>query len=297
MAGTMVRKFGTGGGLGGDTLEDGDTPYFDVTDTDTGSDFATDPSLDLGGNSDDWGALASALGIAGPESSDSAYPQFSSNGQAVTTAAPQNDDLGILGKVLKGVGLSNGKNGFSGIDFSDPNTMTRLGKLLGLGGNVYDSLTGGNKPPPVKSVAEIKSQFASPFSGFTPIGQAAYTRMNNTPYATRTPHALKAYAEGGQAVDDNNPQFFSEGAFARHFTDGGASGGGQDDIIPARLAPKEYVLDADTVSNIGDGNPDHGSAKLDQWRENLRAHKRSAPPNKIPPKTKALDSYMPKGKK
>ena len=69
-------------------------------------------------------------------------------------------------------------------------------------------------------------------------------------------------------------------------------GDGQSDDIPAMLADGEYVFDADTVAQIGNGSTKAGAAALDKFRENIRAHKRSAPINKIPPKTKALTSYL-----
>ena len=69
-------------------------------------------------------------------------------------------------------------------------------------------------------------------------------------------------------------------------------GDGQSDDIPAMLADGEYVIDAETVAQIGNGSTKAGAHALDKFRENIRAHKRSAPINKIPPKTKALTSYL-----
>jgi hypothetical protein len=69
-------------------------------------------------------------------------------------------------------------------------------------------------------------------------------------------------------------------------------GDGQSDDIPAMLADGEYVIDAETVAQIGNGSTKAGAQALDKFRENIRAHKRSAPINKIPPKTKALTSYL-----
>ena len=73
-------------------------------------------------------------------------------------------------------------------------------------------------------------------------------------------------------------------------------GDGQSDDIPAMLADGEYVIDAETVAQIGNGSTKAGAQALDKFRENIRRHKRSAPVNKIPPKTKALTSYLKKGK-
>jgi hypothetical protein len=70
------------------------------------------------------------------------------------------------------------------------------------------------------------------------------------------------------------------------------AGDGQSDDIPAMLADGEYVIDAETVAQIGNGSTKAGAQALDKFREGIRAHKRSAPVNKIPPKTKALTSYL-----
>jgi hypothetical protein len=68
--------------------------------------------------------------------------------------------------------------------------------------------------------------------------------------------------------------------------------GGQDDVIDAKLAPGEYVFDADVVSALGDGDNKAGAAKLDAWRERLRSHKRSAPSHRIPPRAKDPEAYL-----
>jgi hypothetical protein len=80
-----------------------------------------------------------------------------------------------------------------------------------------------------------------------------------------------------------------------NFRDGApvhGAGDGQSDDIPAMLADGEYVIDAETVAQIGNGSTKAGAQALDKFRENIRAHKRSAPVHKIPPKTKALTSYL-----
>ena len=69
-------------------------------------------------------------------------------------------------------------------------------------------------------------------------------------------------------------------------------GDGQSDDIPAMLADGEYVFDADTVAQLGNGSTKAGSDLLDKFREEIRAHKRSAPVNKIPPPAKSPLAYM-----
>jgi len=75
------------------------------------------------------------------------------------------------------------------------------------------------------------------------------------------------------------------------------AGGGQADNVPAMLSGGEYVMDADVVAALGDGNTEAGASALDVLRENIRKHKRSAPAHKIPPKAKPAAHYLPKGEK
>jgi hypothetical protein len=69
-------------------------------------------------------------------------------------------------------------------------------------------------------------------------------------------------------------------------------GDGQSDDIPAMLADGEYVFDADTVAQLGNGSTKAGSDLLDRFREEIRSHKRSAPVNKIPPPAKSPLAYL-----
>jgi hypothetical protein len=85
------------------------------------------------------------------------------------------------------------------------------------------------------------------------------------------------------------PRMMARGGLA-HYARGG--GGGQDDKIPAYLSNGEYVIDAATVSDLGDGSNDHGARVLDQFRKNIREHKRSASADHIPPKAKSPLQYL-----
>lgn len=75
-----------------------------------------------------------------------------------------------------------------------------------------------------------------------------------------------------------------------HYVQG--AGGGQDDLIDAKLADGEYVFDAEIVSALGDGSNKRGAEILDKWREQIRKHKRSASIKGIPPKAKSPLAYM-----
>lgn len=68
--------------------------------------------------------------------------------------------------------------------------------------------------------------------------------------------------------------------------------GGQDDVVDVKAAPGEYVLDAEIVSALGDGNTDAGAKKLDRMRYNIRKHKRTGGLAQIAPKAKDPEHYM-----
>lgn len=65
---------------------------------------------------------------------------------------------------------------------------------------------------------------------------------------------------------------------------------GQDDKIQALLSDGEYVVRADDVANLGDGNNAAGAKKLDIGFKKLRKHKGGS--IKLPPKAKSLASYL-----
>jgi hypothetical protein len=94
------------------------------------------------------------------------------------------------------------------------------------------------------------------------------------------------YAKGG--LSHHRPEFIT-GATG-HYVKG--RGDGQSDDIPAMLADGEYVFDADTVAALGNGSSDAGAKRLDEMREAIRKHKRSAPIHKIPPKAKSPLEYL-----
>lgn len=78
----------------------------------------------------------------------------------------------------------------------------------------------------------------------------------------------------------------------RHGSSVNGPGDGQSDDIPAMLADGEYVIDAETVAQLGNGSNKAGAKVLDKFREEIRKHKRNAPLDKIPPKSKSPLAYL-----
>lgn len=92
-------------------------------------------------------------------------------------------------------------------------------------------------------------------------------------------------ADGG-ALSTANPQ----SGVSRHIT---GPGDGTSDSIPARLANGEYVIDAQAVSMLGNGDNSAGAKRLDEFRKNLRQHKGGAlAKGKMAPDAKPVHKYM-----
>jgi hypothetical protein len=138
----------------------------------------------------------------------------------------------------------------------------------------------GSKPSPGYPAQAASNARASLYDtyGFKPAS------LNQQEKAPET-----VYAKDGGHI----PEFIT-GATG-HYVKG--RGDGQSDEIPAMLADGEYVFDAETVAQLGNGSSDAGAKVLDRMRENIRAHKRSAPVDKIPPKSKSPLEYMAESKR
>lgn len=67
---------------------------------------------------------------------------------------------------------------------------------------------------------------------------------------------------------------------------------GQSDQVPILASPGEYVFDAESVSMLGNGNTEAGAKMLDEMRQSLREHKRSAGPGEIAPASGSIEQYL-----
>ena len=102
---------------------------------------------------------------------------------------------------------------------------------------------------------------------------------------------IRQAAEGGQI--EHNPQFFSEGGLGtldNRYVRG--EGDGTSDSVPAMLASGEFVIPADVVSGLGNGDNDAGAAVLDEFMKAIRIHKRAADPSELPEDSKGPLAYL-----
>ncbi len=120
-------------------------------------------------------------------------------------------------------------------------------------------------------------------------------------FQTSGPQRVGAPAVQTQPAPQLLQDTFAYGGEVEGYPGGGLSqmsrlaegdGGGQDDKIPALLSDGEYVMDAETVSALGDGSTKHGAKKLDKMRERIRKHKRSGSTRTIAPKAKSAERYL-----
>jgi len=104
------------------------------------------------------------------------------------------------------------------------------------------------------------------------------------------PTKIEFAAEGG--LMGHNPEFYSEGgaSLANRYVKG--AGDGTSDSIPAMLASGEFVIPADVVSSLGNGDNDAGAQVLDKFMVAIRKHKRNADPKGLPPDSKGALDYL-----
>jgi len=95
-----------------------------------------------------------------------------------------------------------------------------------------------------------------------------------------------------EAPEGHNPEFFSEGGLQNRYAKGG--GDGTSDSVPAMLATGEFVIPADVVAGLGNGDNEAGAGILDKFLMAIREHKRDADPKDLPPDSLGPLAYLEK---
>jgi hypothetical protein len=136
--------------------------------------------------------------------------------------------------------------------------------------SLQDWYTYGSRPE-----AQFFQNNAMPMAQMTGVGPSynAPAAASPAPMAPTTgtgpvgigPIRPQVRARGGSALDSIGPEFHSS---QQSFAQG--PGTGTSDEIPAQLSDGEYVMDANTVSLLGNGSNKAGAARLDALRSNLR---------------------------
>lgn len=214
----------------------------------------------------------------------------------------QNDttDGSLLNTNLSTATPYSGLGGFAdGLKDFDQKSWLKL--LTGAG--LVNSLMNHQKQ---QTLQEQVNQLKGAANSWTPSQQATADQYFNSAPKTIQPYKGNAsrapivggehvwfHADGGLA--GNGEPMQAQGALHQMMRGPGlvrGNGGGQDDVVNAMLAPGEYVMDAESVSHLGDGDTHAGAAQLDNMREAIRAHRRSASNKSIPPKAKQPMKYL-----
>jgi hypothetical protein len=166
--------------------------------------------------------------------------------------------------------------------------LTGLGVSKALGGG-NGALSGSGKFQVGKGAGELNPIFS------------AQLPTANIPMAARQPRGMSGidfYRYRMGAVQ----QFFERAPAAAPammspqpvtMAEGGGVSHGRSDDVPALLSRGEYVIDAETMALLGNGDPMAGADMMDKWRVNVRKHKGShLAKGGISPDAKTPDKYM-----
>lgn len=97
------------------------------------------------------------------------------------------------------------------------------------------------------------------------------------------------YAEGGYAQGGLN--FMSEGGMGDHYVQGDTPGDGTEDDVNAKLSNGEFVIPADIVAALGNGDNEAGASVLDEFLKVVREHKQENG-GELPPDSKGALAYV-----
>jgi len=145
--------------------------------------------------------------------------------------------------------------------------------------NSYNISDLGNKDSSYNPFAVDKFSYVKP----------GLTQANVRYDLSGLPGYLLGKKEGG-SIPGHNPEFFSEGGLQHRYVKG--QGDGTSDSVPAMLASGEFVIPADVVSGLGNGDNDSGAKVLDEFLRTIRQHKRRADVKKLPPDSKGPLGYL-----
>jgi len=224
----------------------------------------------------------------------------------ITGSGGLTDQLGLNDLLPGSTSATAGTSG-SSVASSSPSyptgemeNLNELSKKAGTSETGLSSLlSGGNLtkyalPAAVLAGALSSGQKSAPSATATNPDKNYGTHLSNVAF-NRTPQAVDvnkiAYGQGSNSFFKDNALPNTVAAAQGRYVRGG--GTGTSDSIPARLSDGEYVIDAQTVSMLGDGSSDAGAKKLDQMREEIRKQKGGfLVKGKFPPTAKSPLAYI-----
>lgn len=252
------------------------------------------------------GVMPSQAGIVGGEPSDGVGPPVPSPAEASSLAGPPSGELDFsqgppaqLGGPLAGF---ENPGGFDASQLPAPQAPQTPGFLdnalqyakdnplkVGLGALTLANSLGRSAP---QAGQPQVPQVPLPQSFFRPLPIVPFDRRQTVApvgsYYNYGSMPERMWFQGNQTPpppnddEDEDRGGFAMGGLSVLQGDGGMSGeswavegdgAGREDLIDAKLSDGEYVLDAETVSMLGDGSSKAGAKKLDEMRAMIRKHK------------------------
>lgn len=252
--------------------------------------------------------------VARNDASGQSYDQVAGqpgSGSGVRTVPGTDTSRGTGAKLLNGFGMNTTSDGT--LDWTDPKTLTNLLKALGAGGTFLNSIINKGKAAGAQSASQLAAALpANINNNWNPTQQLRANQFFSQQYVPTQQRqaqvngnpivASRGYAEGG-GVDDGfggEDQLGALGQAAQQEqgqqgTPEGLVGGdspGQADTVPVNLSGGEYIMPADVVSDLGDGNNAAGAKALDEWVQDIRKRSRSTGPEDNPPPAQSPAEYM-----
>lgn len=133
------------------------------------------------------------------------------------------------------------------------------------------NFAGGDAPFYVPAPTQDVATAAAPSVADSPsaVPASPYQRSLTVP----TDAQLLAFGRGGGG---NQNGIFYDAPNYRQMADGGDVSDGRSDDVPAMLSHGEHVVDAETVSLLGNGSNDAGHARLEKMKADIRKRKGKA---------------------
>lgn len=212
-----------------------------------------------------------------------AKPEFT---QDLPQAQPEKSTIKDIANYLRLAGLGSGLLG--GL-LGGGSKGTAGGLYPGSGTAALNPLFSAKLPAP--TLPGASGNFAvRPPSDFATVGgeQRDWNQYGFGPEASFFNYVPKrGYSHGGGAHGDGPDRSFAVRG----------PGDGRSDDIPAMLSDGEYVMDAETVSLLGNGSFEGGAKKLDEFRVNIRKHKgRNLAKGKFSANAKRPERYLAGGR-
>lgn len=194
--------------------------------------------------------------------------------------------LAALGKLPGGAQLALGAG-----------ALGALGGLLGNSNHSGSGSTAGPNPPPLWGSETTGS--SGPGYNYANYGGAGYfprqavSPIAQSDYYTYGQRPEQLFFENAPAAIAPTTTGMKRGGALRSVSYIRGAGSGRSDTVPIKGSPGEYMMDAETVSLLGDGNNEAGARKLDQMRKQIRRHKGKAlARGKFSPNAKLPVQYM-----